>query len=101
MVNDLTTTTVASATVVPVNWSMISYMDSGAASYSEDDIDKCRDILTCHAQALEQVKDRTSALELVKSTVIRLNKLNEAAGQELIEVDQREEICGFIIKAGA
>jgi len=63
--------------------------------------DKCRDILTSHAQALEHVKDRTSALELVKSTVIRLNKLNEAAGQELIEVDQREEICGFIIKAGA
>ncbi len=76
-------------------------MDSGAASYSEDDIDKCRDILTSHDQALEHVKDRTSALELVKSTVIRLNKLNEAAGQELIEVDQREEICGFIIKAGA
>ena len=63
--------------------------------------DKCRDILTSHAQALEHVKDRTSALESVKSTVIRLNKLNEAAGQELIEVDQREEICGFIIKAGA
>jgi len=80
---------------------MLSYMDSGAASYSEDDIDKCRDILTSHAEALELVTDRASALELVKSTVIRLNRLNEDAGQDLIETDQREEICCFIIKAGA
>ena len=80
---------------------MLGYMDSGTASYTEEDIDKCRDILTSHVAALEQVKDRASALDLVKSTVARLNRLNEDAGEDLIETDQREEICGYIIKAGA
>ena len=80
---------------------MLSFMDSGTVSYSEDDIDRCRAILVSHAEALEQAKDRTAALELVKATVKQLNTLNENAGQDLIETDQREEICGFIIKAGA
>jgi len=79
----------------------LSYMDGGTASYSEDDINTCRAILVSHAQALEQTKDRAAALELVKATVTRLNTLNQDAGQDLIETDQREEICGFIIKAGA
>jgi hypothetical protein len=80
---------------------MLSYMDGGTASYSEDDIDRCRAILVSHAEALEQAKDRTAALEVVRSTVTQLNTLNQDAGQDLIETDQREEICGFIIKAGA
>jgi hypothetical protein len=80
---------------------MLSYMDSGEASYSEEDIDRCRDILISHAKALELVKDRAGAIDLVKATVLELNKLNQGAGEELIETDQREEICGFIIKAGA
>lgn len=80
---------------------MLGYMDSGSASYSKDDVDKCREILTSHAESLEQTKDRAHALELVKSTVIRLNRLNEDAAGGLIETDQREEICEFIVKAGA
>jgi hypothetical protein len=79
---------------------MFSYMDGGTVSYSEDDIDRCRAILVSHAEALEKSKDRAAALEVVKSTVVQLNKLNQDAGQDLIETDQREEICGFIIKAG-
>jgi hypothetical protein len=74
---------------------MLSYMDTGEPSYSEEDIDKCRDILMSHAEALEHVKDRAGALDLVKSTVIRLNRLTQDAGQDLIETDQREDICGF------
>lgn len=80
---------------------MRSYMDGGTASYSENDIDRCRAILISHAQTLEQAKDRAAALELVKATVTRLNRLNQDAGQDLIETDQREEICRFIIQAGA
>jgi len=80
---------------------MLSYMDSGETSYSEEDVENCREILAAHSTALEHVKDRAAALDLVKSTVIRLNKLNEKSGYELIETDQREGICEFIIKAGA
>ena len=80
---------------------MLSYMDHGTANYSEDDIDRCRTILVSHTKALEQAKDRITALEAVKATVIQLNKLNQDAGEDLIETGQREEICAFIIKAGA
>jgi hypothetical protein len=80
---------------------MLTYMDGGKANYSEDDIDRCRDILTSYVNELEKAKERATALELVKSTVLRLNTLNQDAGQDLIETDQREEICAFIIKAGA
>lgn len=80
---------------------MLSYLDGGTESYTEEEVDRCRDILLAHAEALEQAKDRAEAMELVKSTVTQLNWLNEGAGGELIETDQREEICGFIIKAGA
>ena len=80
---------------------MLGFMDGGTASYSEDDIDRCRAILVSHAEALEHAKDRTAALELVKSTVTQLNTLNQDAGQDLIETDQREEICGFINIDGA
>ena len=55
---------------------MLGFMDGGTASYSEDDIDRCRAILVSHAEALEHAKDRTAALELVKSTVTQLNTLN-------------------------
>jgi hypothetical protein len=87
--------------LVRITSGMLSYMDGGTASYSAADIDRCRAILISHAEALEQAKDRTAALEVVKSTVTQLNILNQNAGQDLIETDQREEICGFIIKAGA
>jgi len=80
---------------------MLSYMDCGSQHYEEEDIDRCRDILLAHADQLDQAGSRDDALAVVKSTVISLNELNESAGQDLIETDQREEICEFIIRAGA
>ena len=80
---------------------MLEYMQGGTANYSESDVDACRAILVSHAKALEQAKDRAAATELVKSTVIQLNRLNQRTGQDLIETDQREGICAFIIKSGA
>jgi hypothetical protein len=80
---------------------MLNYMDSDEPSYTEEDIDKCRDILTSHVKALELVKDRAEMLKLVKSTVVQLNGLNQDTGGDLIETDQREWICEFIIKAGS
>jgi len=31
---------------------------------------------------------------------VKLNDLNKKAGYELIETDQREDICKFLIRAG-
>jgi hypothetical protein len=79
---------------------MLDYMESADANYSAEDVEACRSILIAHAEALEPTQDRSAAMDLVRITVERLNKLNEEAGEDLIESDQREEICEFMIKAG-
>ena len=45
---------------------MLSYMDRGAASYSEDDFDKCRDILTSHSHVTHAPVDAVAILVWVK-----------------------------------
>jgi hypothetical protein len=79
---------------------MLGFMEGGNASYSEEDVDACREILISHAEKLDRIKDRAEAEDLVRATVLKLNTLNEGTG-DLIETGQREEICEFIIKAGA
>lgn len=80
---------------------MIEYMNDGDSGYTEDDVDRCRSILVTHAETIEKAADQTSALAAVEATVLSLNLLNEQAGGSLIETDQREDICEFIITAGA
>jgi hypothetical protein len=80
---------------------MIGYMQEANPNYSKNDIDKCSGILTSHIQALERIKSREEAIALVEATVLKLNKLNQDTHGDLIETDQREEICALIIKAGA
>lgn len=80
---------------------MLSYLDYESATYEEEDIDGCRDILLHHADELEQASTRDEALKIVETTVNQLNDLNERAGQNLIETGERENICEFIIRAGA
>lgn len=55
-------------------------------------------IFVAHAWTIEKAADRASALA---ATVLSLNQLNRQAGGSLIETDQREVICQFIITAGA
>ena len=78
---------------------MVDFMDEDTA-YSQSDIDECGQILTSHLTALSSCEDQSNSLEVVKETVIRLNALNDKADCELIETDQREQICEFIIQAG-
>lgn len=80
---------------------MLDYRADGSASYTKADVEECRRLLDRHLVALAGTRDRNSASECVKATVVKLNLLNEKAGYELIETDQREDICKYIIKAGA
>lgn len=80
---------------------MLDYMSDAEVSYTKEDVEQCRRILEEHLEALSKVDDRDSAMVCVKVTVLRLNALNEKAGGELFETDQREGICEYIIKAGA
>ncbi len=78
---------------------MLDYMDDDV-EYTKKDVEVCGRILDNHIDALSQAQDRSSAMQCVKDTILKLNELNEKAGEELIETDQREEICEYIIKAG-
>jgi hypothetical protein len=80
---------------------MLDYRADGRASYTEADVEKCRRLLDQHLVAISVARDRNAANACVKATVLKLNELNEKAGYELIETDQREDICKYIIRAGA
>lgn len=69
-------------------------------SYRDNDIEECRSIMAEHASSMHTAKDAAAARRFTKSTVEKLNRLNERPQFELIEADQRETICAFIIRAG-
>jgi hypothetical protein len=69
--------------------------------YAEEDIISCGLILEDHLASISVADSAEFAFQCVKATVIKLNELNDQVGGDLIETDQREEICKFIISAGA
>jgi hypothetical protein len=79
---------------------MREYMDDGDVGYDPTDIAECAAILADHATSVSDAVDPRAALEHVRSTVTRLNSLNERCDGTLIETDQREDICAFITRVG-
>jgi hypothetical protein len=97
---DLTTNEELKSLKLTILKGMIDYIDEDT-EYTEKHVRKCEKILDKHLDKISKLSDRQSAMKCVKKTVLKLNKLNESAGEELIETDQREGICEFIIKAGS
>lgn len=79
---------------------MREYMADGDVAYDESHVRECDGILADHAQTLKTAKDATHAKQIVRETVLKLNALNDRCEGELIETDQREDICAYIIRAG-
>lgn len=88
------------AAKVWIRSSMMDYMTSTDVSYTEEDVDECIEILNDHLDDLEKVKSKSEAMKLVEKTVLDLNDLNADCDGELIETDQRENICEVIIQSG-
>ncbi len=86
---------------------MSEYMDAvekegGSVSYSTSDIDACGAVLRGFVSDVEAVSGNAAAVkEIVKKTVLALNKLNDSCGSEIIETDQREEIATLMIEVAA
>ena len=80
---------------------MRSFMNDANVGYTEDHIQTCDRLLKELLTGLSQAKDASTALESVRKTVQSLNSLNATCEHDLIETDQREDICAFIIRAGA
>lgn len=79
---------------------MREYLDEcGDVSYSLSDVKKCGSILKKYIKMLETcVQDQSKIKECVKNTVIELNILNEQLDYSLIETQEREEICSFLLE---
>jgi hypothetical protein len=71
------------------------------AGYSQKHIDQCSKIIEEFFSSLAAVSevDRKSIMKAIKSTVVKLNKLNEKCDGCLIETDQREYLCELINSA--
>ncbi|MEJ7594683.1 MAG: hypothetical protein WKF77_24400 [Planctomycetaceae bacterium] len=81
--------------------SMLSRMDIEHATYTEEHVDRCREILISHAEDIDEAQDEDSSAKLVRTTVLKLNQLNYDTGHDLIDEELREFICGFLSKAGS
>lgn len=81
--------------------SMISYMKEAEPSYVQDDVNKCVEILKEYLQKISESKSKVEGEEIVKSTVISMNRLNEKCDYGLIETGEREQIADIIISAAA
>jgi len=72
------------------------------AGYTEADIKKCDKILLAFTDSLQKLGSAAAGpviLECVKRAVLELNALNDSVGGGLIETDQREDLCEYILFA--
>ena len=71
----------------------------GGEGYSVGDVQKVGKTLEVYFHNIKKKAKKKNAdyLSDVKKAVIDLNKLNEKCEGSLIETDQREDICAFLI----
>lgn len=79
---------------------MVDFMDEDT-EYNQTHIDSCEKLLTAYLEGASGVDSKDALMSKVELTVVALNELNESVDHELIETDQREDICAIIIRAGA
>lgn len=77
--------------------SMIEYLESSNPSYTKDDVEECVSILNNYLEKISKTKSKKEGIEVVKSTVIQLNKLNNKTQSQLIETMEREMIVSIIL----
>ena len=74
--------------------------DLDEQEYTSEDVEECGKLLADFIDCLVTVKNDTDKiLGCVKTLILALNDLNERLDFSLIETEQREDICGFILSA--
>ena len=73
--------------------------DAGVKPYSSADVKKCGIILDDYLSILATNPTDNGILSQVETTVKQLNELNEQCDYNLIETDEREQLCSIIIEA--
>jgi len=87
--------------------SMLEYMadcqaDGETLGYTKADVERCNEILDAYIDELSVLAENPDSEEIllaVEKVVVALNELNDECAYSLIETDQREMICDFIIRA--
>lgn len=72
------------------------------AGYTQDHIDKCDAVLAAFLSSLQEIavsESESKIMETVKTVVLALNELNAECDGNMIETDQREQLCELIISA--
>jgi len=81
---------------------MTDYIADGDDSYSRADIKECNKVLQQFMTRLGKLGDsapESAILTCVKRAVLDLNTLNDSVDGCLIETDQREDLCEYILFA--
>jgi len=71
-------------------------MSIGECSYKKENVEDCMEILLNHIDEINKTASKEEGMGLIEKTVISLNKINEECDYEIIETDQREDICEII-----
>lgn len=80
--------------------SMEDYMKEANPSYSQKDVDECAFLLSDYTINIFKTHSKEEAMPIVKSTILKLNTLNNRCKGSLIETGEREQIAEIIILAG-
>lgn len=82
---------------------MTDYLaDGGDVGYTRSDIKKCEQILQRFMKRLGNLgasAKEMAILDCVKQAVLDLNALNDSVNGCLIETDQREDLCEYLLLA--
>ena len=77
--------------------SMMEYLESSNPSYMQDDIDECISILNNYLEKISRTKSKKEGIDVIKSTVIQLNNLNNKTDGQLIETMERDMIVNILL----
>lgn len=76
---------------------MIEYLESSNPSYTKADVEECVSILNSYLEKISKTKSKKEGIDVIKSTVTQLNKLNNRTQNQLIETMEREMIVNIIL----
>jgi len=97
---DLATDAVTTEHRANVLRGMRDFMEEEEVGYDESHITACDAILAKFLKGMDRATDRAAGLACAREAVEALNELVELTDGELIETDQREDICLLIMRAG-
>jgi len=86
--------------IIKLKKSMENYMKEANPSYSQKDVNECISLLSNYVINIFKTHSKDDALLIIKTTVLKLNDLNERCDHSLIETNEREQIAEIIILAG-